>query len=112
MGKTIRKSVMVIFAFGLIWSLTKNIIDHRQKVKFYESYQTEFDRQKKKQQELKSQIAATKDYYTIEKNIREKLNLLKPDEIALILPPPTIYPTPTPEVIKPPYRQWLELFIQ
>jgi len=46
----------------------------------------------------------------VEKNIRQKLNLLKPNEIAIILPKITPTPSPTPIIKNPPYQQWWKLF--
>lgn len=109
MKHRLQKIITILIAIGLIYSLSKNIIEYYQKIKFYQTYEQELQAQKRKQLQLKSEIAKSKDYYFVEKNIREKLNLLKADEIEVILPKPTIYPTPTPFIKKPAYKQWIDL---
>lgn len=94
----------------LIVSLTGNIFDYQQKIKFFEQYKKELTEKEEKNKELKSEAVKAKDYYQVEKKIREKLNLLRPDEVAVILPQETPTPTPTPKQEKPPLRQWIELF--
>jgi cell division protein FtsB len=111
MGKRFQKIATILLTTGLIFSLSKNIFEYHKKEAFYKNYQSELDAQKRKQLKLKSEIARSKDYYFVEKNIREKLNLLKPDEIQVILPQPTVFPTPTIYIKQPPYRQWIDLFL-
>lgn len=94
----------------LIVSLTGNIFDYQQKIKFFEQYKKELTEKEEKNKELKSELVKAKDYYQVEKKIREKLNLLKPDEVAVILPKQTPTSTLTPKQEKPPLRQWIELF--
>jgi cell division protein FtsB len=92
----------------LFFSLTKNLFDYRKTISFYNSFKTEYERERKRKIELKTKILKSKDPYEIEKIIRNKLGLLKQDEIAIIIP----NPTPTPKVKKakelPIYRQWVE----
>jgi len=76
---------------------------------FYKNYQDEYDKEKKNNQRLQSEIKKSQDYYTVEKNIREKLNLLKPDEIAIILPERTPTPVTYKKKVLPAYQQWIEL---
>lgn len=106
---SIVKSLGLLLALGLIISLTKNIVDYRKKVAFYNTYQEEYQKQAKRGVELRGEIAKNNDYYRLEVKIRQNLNLLKPDEVAVILPKPTITPVPTPNPLKPPYKQWVEL---
>ena len=110
MADLIKKVVLLFLIAGLIYSLSKNIVEYQKKTAFFSSYQEEYDKQKKKKRELQSEIAKSKDYYLVEKNIREKLNLLRPDEVSVILPRPTIFPSPTPLAVKPAHEQWIELF--
>lgn len=81
-------------------------------MEFYEGYKTEYQKQQKQKKALESELAKANDYYVVEKNIRERLNLLKPDEIAVILPKLSLSPSPTPIIDKPPHTQWLELFMR
>lgn len=107
---SLTKYLGLLLALSLIVSLSKNIVDYRKKVTFYKTYQEEYQKQVKKNTQLKGEIAKNNDYYLLEEKIRSQLNLLKEDEVAIILPQPTLSPSPTPEVHKPPYRQWVELF--
>ena len=59
---------------------------------------------------LKTQLVKKSDTNEIEKTIRNKLNMLKQDEVAIILRQPTPTPlliTPTP---LPNYLQWWQVF--
>ena len=110
--KLIRKIVFFLLLLFFFSSLTKNLFDYQSKVSFYESYLQDYEREKKKNTELKTKLLKESDSYEIEKTIRNKLNLLKPDETAIILPQPTPTPiiiTPTP---LPNYLQWWNVFVQ
>lgn len=108
--RIIKNTIFFLLAFFLISSLLKNIIDHQKKIKFYEDYQKDYQREKDKNKKLKSDLAKSQDYYTVEKNIRNKLNLLKEDESLLILPKITPMPTAIPKIKKSIPRQWWDLF--
>lgn len=109
MGTYIKNAAFVLIIGFLIVSLTKNIFDYKKKVSFYTNYQTELTKEKQNNQKLQSEIKKSQDYNSVEKIIRERLNVLKPDEIAVILPKRN--PTPSPVIIanKPSYIQWFEL---
>ncbi len=106
---SLTKSLGLLLALGLIVSLTKNIVDYHNKVIFYNTYHEEYQKQAKRGVELRGEIAKNNDYYQLEGKIRQELNLLKPDEVAVILPKPTPSPVPVLDIKKPPYRQWVEL---
>lgn len=106
----IKNIVVFIFITFLIYSLSRSLFDYKKKFSFFEEYKIEWQKQLDKNKKLKSEILKNQDYYTVEKNIRQKLNLLKPNEIAIILPKITATPSPTPEIKKASYEQWLELF--
>lgn len=108
--KIIKNTIFLALAFLLISSLLKNIIDYQKKIRFYEDVQKDYQKEKDKNKKLRSDLAKSQDYYTVEKNIRNKLNLLKEGESLLILP--KIIPTPTamPQIKKSIPRQWLDLF--
>jgi cell division protein FtsB len=112
MGTILKNSIFVIIVSFLIISLSKNIFDYKKKVTFYKNYQTELDKEKKNNQKLQSEIKKSEDYNSVEKTIREKLNVLKPDEIAVILPEKTPTPSPLPPTKKPIYAQWFELIVK
>lgn len=111
MGK-IRKIVLLLVAFFFLSALSKSIFDYRKNVAFYEQYKQEYESEKKRNVELKTQLVKTEDSYEFEKTVRNKLNLHKEDEIIVVIPNPT--PTilsPTPTQI-PNYMKWLDIFIK
>lgn len=108
--RLIKKILIIFFLLFLFSSLTKNLFDYGKKVAFYDDYKTAYDKEKKRNIELKTQLLKKKDPYELEKTIRNKLNLAKPGEIAIILPQPTPTPvvvTPTP---MPNYLLWWKVF--
>ncbi len=107
LAKRILYLIIVLFLF---FSLTKNLFDYGSTVQFYEGYKKEFEQQKKENLTLKTNILKSKDPNELEKTIRNKLNLTKEGEIAIIIPEPTKTvkpPTPTPI---PFYQQWWNYF--
>jgi len=107
----IKNVVIVILITILIYSLSRTILDYKKKFSFFEQYKIERQEQINKNKKLKSEVLKNQDYHTVEKNIRQKLNLLRPNEIAIILPKITPTPSPAPKIKKPPYQQWWELFL-
>ncbi len=110
--KQIKGMLAVFLIVFLLFSLLKNIFNYKDKMQFYEDYKQDYDAEKKKNIELKTEIVKKKSVAEVEKTIRNDLNLLKPDEVALILPSPTPTPvriTPTPA---PNWKQWLDLFFK
>jgi hypothetical protein len=110
--KTVKNTLAVFFIAFLLFSLLKNIFNYKDKMKFFEDYRHDFEAEKKKNIELKTEIVKKKSVTEVEKTIRNDLNLLKENEIALILPSPTpspqrISPTPAPS-----WQQWLDLFVK
>lgn len=108
--KFFAKSISFVVGIFLIYALSKNIVDYQKKITFFEKYKQELATEQEKNKQLKSGIAASKDYYSVEANIRQKLDLFKPDEIAVIIPRPTPSPHPTPQPQRPPSQLWWQLF--
>lgn len=106
----IKRGGLICFMLFLIYSLSKNIFDYQKKMRFYEDYTMNLQKEKDVNKKLKSDIVKTSDYYSAEKKIRQRLNLLKPDEIALILPHSTPSPTPPTLLNQPIFQRWWELF--
>ena len=108
--KLIRRVVFFLLLLFFFSSLTKNLFDYRRRLSFYEEYKRDFEKEEKRNIELKTEVLKKSDPNEIEKTIRNKLNLLKPDEVAIILK----QPSPTPVVITPTplpnYLQWWKVF--
>ncbi len=110
--KTIKRVLFILLFLFLISSLTKNLFEYRKNYSFYEDFKNEFDQTQQKNTSLKTAILKNSDPNQIEKIIRNKLGLGKPNEVAVIipLPTPTIpHTTPTPQ---PPYKQWADVFFK
>ncbi len=108
--KILKNILLVIFVLFLGSSLIKNIFDYRDKLNFYQQYQQAYNQERQQNVALQTEILKKKDPNELEKTIRNKLNLLRPNEVSVILPNPTPTPiiiTPTPA---PNWRQWLNLF--
>ena len=93
-------------------SLTTNLNEYRKNLSFYEGFKKEYQAEKTKNISLKTQALKKSDPNEIEKTIRNKLNLAKPNEITIMLqdPTPTPIPTVTPEI--PVYQQWMNVFFK
>ena len=101
--KNIFFALLVLFLFS---SLTKTISDYWSNMSFYRDYKTEYEKEKKRNISLKTQIIKNNDPYQLEKVIRNNLNLTRENEVAIILPQPTpaqLSPTPT---AAPVWHQW------
>ena len=108
--KILRKLVFFLLLLFFFSSLTKNLFDYKNKVAFYQNYLNDYEKEKKRNITLKTQFLKKSDTYELEKTIRNKLNLLKEGEVAIILPQPTPTPiiiTPTP---LPNWQQWKQVF--
>lgn len=107
------KSFMLIFIMILastVYLIIQTFRDYTRTRAFYQEYQDEYEKEKLIQKELKSELLKNQDYYEVETQIRNKLNMVKPDEEVVILPQitPMISPSPTPT--KTPLKMWKEIF--
>lgn len=110
--KLIKNIVFLFLLIFLFSSLLRNLFGYKSKLQFYQQFKQNFDREKKRNIELKTEVVRKKSQEEIEKTIRNNLNLLKDNEVALIIPMPTKVPisiTPTPA---PNWRQWWELYFK
>jgi cell division protein FtsB len=109
--KFIKKIILSLVLILVFSALIKNLINYKEKYQFYLGFEKEYQRLKKENIELKTELLRKKDRFEIEKKIREKLNLGGEGETVIILPP---QPTPQPTVItptpKPNWQQWIEVF--
>lgn len=108
----VKKVIFGLLVIFFLSSLSKNLLGYRKSLAFYDGYKEEFEKEKKKNNELKTMLVKTSDPYEIEKTIRNKLNLMKEKEILIILPditPTPFAPTPT---FTPVYKQWYSTFFE
>ncbi len=106
----LRRILIGIIILFLLFSLTKNLFDYQRSTQFYESYKTDYETAAKRNLELKTRILKSKDPNELEKTIRNRLNLTKEDEIAIMVPEPTKVPTTPTPTPRPNYRQWWDTF--
>lgn len=102
-------ALLIVFLFS---SLIPNIISYKDKISFYQQTKKEYETEEKKQIELRTEIVKKKSADEVEKTIRNKLNLLKENEVALIIPSPTYVPRPTPTPILSNWQQWIRVFFR
>src|SRR3989338_6158372 len=111
MSAKIRSYFFLLVTLILALSLIKNILNYNKKSLLYRQIQTEQQKLDRENKQLKSELKKNSDPDYTEAKIRQQLNLLKPGEMAVIIPTVMISPTPNPTPILPVYRQWLELFL-
>lgn len=108
--KRLKQIIFAIIVIFLFFSLTKNVFDYRKTLDFYQGFRRDYEEEKKKNVTLRTDVLKNRDQSQIEKTIRNKLNLLKPGEIAVIIPEPI----PTPVAIRPTpapvFMQWFNAF--
>lgn len=98
---------LILFFF---FSLTRNFFEYRKNLQFYDQYRKEHEAEVKKNNELKAQLVKNNDSYEMEKRIRNKLNLLKENEVAVLLPEPSPTPTIVLPTAVPVHEQWRNVF--
>ncbi len=98
------KKIFIIFMIVFLSSsLIRNIFDYQKKIDFYKKYKQELAEVKKENINLKTEVLKKTAPYELEKTIRDKLNLSRPDELSVILPKPS--PSPIP-ITPTPYKNW------
>lgn len=107
-----RKIVFFIVLFFLVVSLIRNVTDYQRNMSFYDQTKNNFYKALRKNKELKVHKQASSSPFEVEKNLRNKQNLLRKNEIIVIIPPPQLTPTPIIKPTEAPYRQWMRLFFQ
>jgi len=106
----VRRIILVIMFVFLSYSLVKNVTEFRKNLLFYNNYQKELEDYKKEHALLLTEKTLATSPRELEKTIRNKLNLLKEGEIAVIVPPPSPTPTPVITPYVPVYKQWWNVF--
>ena len=107
-----RKTVFFIVLIFLVVSLIRNVADYQHNLSFYDQTKNNFDKAVSENKELKVHKQADSSPFEVEKNLRNKQNLLRENEIIVIIPSPSPIPTPFAQPTEPPYRQWIRLFFQ
>lgn len=110
--RLVTKLFLFIFVLFLFSSLVKNILDYREKIKFYQGYKLDYEKEKKTNITLKTEALKKSDRREIEKTIRNKLNLLQPDEMAVILPQPTATPPIISLTPAPNWQKWWQVYFK
>ncbi len=108
----LKKIVLTLLVVFFLSSLTTNLNEYRKNLSFYRNFKKEYEAEKSKNTALKTQALKKSDPNEIEKTIRNKLNLAKPNEITVMLqdPSPTPVPTVTPQI--PVYQAWFNVFFK
>lgn len=107
----LKKIFMGFLIVFLLFLLSKNFFGYPKTLRFYSTYKESYEKEKKKNIELKTTLLKKNSFYEIEKIIRNKLGLSRPEEIIVIVPDPQTTPSPTPSPTPPIYQQWLNLFV-
>jgi cell division protein FtsB len=101
--------LLVIFAVNTFNSVSR--ISQREKV--IERAEGKLNELEDSNEQLKRKKAMVESQEFVEKEARNKLNLGKEGEIALILPSisPIVTPTPMPIDTSPAWQKWVKLFL-
>ena len=108
--KLIKNIIFIFLLLFLFSSLLRNLFSYKSKLDFYEQFKQNFKKEEKRNIQLKTEVVRKKSIEEIEKTIRNDLNLLKDNEIALIIPSPpavqiSVTPTPLPN-----WKQWWSVY--
>ena len=112
MSSQLKTSIIIILTVILLISLIKNVVDYQQKLSLFSQSDREYQKLANESKSLKSELKKNSDPSYTEEKIRNQLNLLKRNEVAVIVPTIKLTPTPTPTPIKSPSQQWIELFLR
>jgi len=104
--------ILVFILIFLAYSLIKNAFDYHRNIQFYQNYKDAYLKEYKANITLKTQLLKENSSTELEKTIRNKLNLLRPGEIAVIPPDPAVTVTPPTLTPVPNYQQWWNFFFQ
>lgn len=115
MKKVLFFLVCIVLLF-IIHGLFRSIITLWEKKDVYVAKKLELERVKKEHIVLKEQEKTVTDSQFAEKEIRNKLFLVKPDENVVVLPSDVGKETKAPKkkhvAARPVYEQWLSLFVK
>jgi hypothetical protein len=107
-----RKVVFMIVLFFLVVSLVRNVADYQHNLSFYNQTKSNYDKAAVQNKEMKVQKQSGLSPFEVEKNLRNKQNMLRDNEIIVIIPSPTPLPTPFRAPTEAPPKQWMRLFFR
>ncbi len=105
---------IIIVGLILSFSLIRNLYNSYQNYQILASAQSKLTKLQQENAQIKTDLTQVNDPNYIEKEARERLGLVKPGEVVVILPSPgqteaTEAATPV-NLPRPVWRQWLGLF--
>jgi cell division protein FtsB len=112
MGNLLKNTILSIIIIALTASLIKNYQDSKIKQQILIEYQNEVSKLKSEDKKLQAEIKKSADSRFVEEEARNKLNLIKKNEISLIVPKLTITPTPVPIRPIPNWQKWANLILR
>lgn len=110
-SSTIKQTILILFLLSLIVSLVKNILDYYKKNEFFSQFEQTIRTLEKENKEISDEIEKNRLQFSYEEVLRNKMNMTKPGEYVILLPPEKpseVTPTPTIST----QRQWLNLYLQ
>jgi len=108
--KKILLSTFIVFLFVFLF---KNINEYQKQLQFYQEYKKEYEKEKYQNQKLKTEVIKKKSLAELEKNIRNKLNLTKENEMIILMdnqPNVTIANFSSPN--HPNWKKWWLIFFK
>lgn len=107
-----RKVVFFLILFFLIVSLIRNTLEYRKSLTYYRETKTNLTAAIEKNKQLLLEKTTAGSAFEIEKNLRNKENLVREGETMIIVPSPSPTPTPVLAPKRPPYQQWIGVFFE
>lgn len=101
---------LIVIGIFLFLNLIRSIVSISQKGHIIEDTQSRLLAEEERNSKLTRELAKVESPEYIEQQVRDKLNLGRPGEYMVILPPMTPAPTPEAEVKEPVWERWKELF--
>jgi cell division protein FtsB len=87
-------ALLGFFVFALVTSLARNGTTVVNNIPFYNQLKADYEKEKRRNNELKLDAVKARDPYEVEKLLRNKLGLIKANEQVIVIPNMT--PTATP----------------
>ena len=88
-------ALLGFFVFALATSLVRNSTTILNNIPFYYQLKADYEKENKRNNELKLNAVKSKDPYEVEKLLRNKLGLIKTTEQVIVIPSTTGIATPS-----------------